>query len=332
MRKTPKTPKTPKVPKEKKPRLKERRKAKKEAGQELMVAGQGFENTELSAKRRKFVPSPRYSHREISGRFTHHALSVALPIAVYVLVAIFYLPWVALALVILSKWQIFVVKPRFWWANLKFSAVDLIFKLSVLAMLVMCQFKIDALVTKSTLILTLLQLSLVGLYLFWNIHLRKQTSAVGMRLQALVAQFLALTTIAWGAGFSGPTAPISLALIVTWVVCYSAAQHCLFAYEESAIPQLASLWALFATSLCFLQLIWAQNFLFFSQLLYVPLMPFIISAFGFLATRTHAFIEDKQTDQDTPKVQVEREKQELNKQAVIAVGISTFLALLIVLR
>lgn len=297
-----------------------------------MVAGQGFENTEISTKRKRFIPSPKYSHKEISGRLAHHALSFALPVSIYSFVAIFYLPWVALLLIILSKWQIFIVKPRFWWANLKFSAVDLIFKLSILGLLVMAQFKIDALVTKNTLILTILQLSLVGLYLYWNISLRKQSSPTGMRTQALVAQLLALITISWGAGFSGLTTPLSLAIISAWIVSYSAAQHCLFAYEESAIPQLASLWALFATSLSFMQFIWAQNFLFFSQLLYIPLMPFIVSGFGFVAARTHAFIEDKQSEQDVPKVKLEKEKQELDKLAVAAVGLSAFLALLIILR
>lgn len=315
------------------PKIKKLSKKNKTQENNLVVAGQTFqENSEVSTKRKKFIPSPRYSHREISGRFTHHALSVALPIAVYTLVAIFYLPWVAFALIILSKWQIFIVKPRFWWANLKFSAIDLIFKLSILAILIMAQFKIDALVTKSTLILTFVQISLIGLYLYWNIHLRKQTSAKYMRLQALLAQGLAVTAIAWISGFSGPNTPISLAIILSWIVCYSAAQHCLFAYEESAIPQLSSLWALFGSSLVFLQLIWAQNFLFFNQLLYLPLMTFVISAFGYFAAKSHAFIEDKQSDQDVPKVQIEREKQELDKQAVIAVGISAFLALLIIIR
>lgn len=310
-----------------------RRKGKKaEQSQDIVVAGQTFQNTEVSTKKRRLVPSTKYSHREISGKLTHHALSVALPVAIYVLVAIFHLPWVALSLVLLSKWQIFVVKPRFWWANLKFSAVDLIFKLSILALMLLAQFKIDLLVTKSTLVLSLFQLALVGLYLYWNIHLRKQTSALGMRLQALTAQFLALTGIMWASGFSGPTIPVSVALIITWVVTYSSAQHALFAYEESAVPQIASFWALFATSLTFLQLIWAQNFLFFSSLLYVPLMAFVISAFAVLAARTHAFIEDKQSDQEVPKVQIEREKQALNKQGAIAVGVTLFLALLIVLR
>ncbi|HRV76150.1 MAG: hypothetical protein H6799_01045 [Candidatus Nomurabacteria bacterium] len=329
-----------KIPKISKPNLKGRIKRSKDndgdkvvsSQNNIVVAGQGFENTEITTKKRIKIPSPRYSHREISGRFTHHILSIALPLAVYSLVAVFYLPWVALSLIILSKWQIFIVKPRFWWANLKFSAVDLIFKLSILTLLVMAQFKIDALVTKSTLILTLLQISLVGLYLYWNVHLRKQTSPKGMRLQALLAQGLALTAIAWASGFSGPNTPLPLALMTIWIVCYSTAQHCLFAYEESAIPQLASLWALFGSSIMFLQLIWAQNFLFFNQLLYLPLMTFVVSGFGYFAAKSHAFIEDKQSEQDVPKVQIEREKQELNKQAVIAVGITTFLALLIALR
>jgi hypothetical protein len=301
--------------------------------QDVVLAGQSFENTETSlSKKRRLIPSTKYSHREISGKLTHHALSVALPLAIYTLVAIFHLPWVAFSLILLSKWQIFVVKPRFWWANIKFSAVDLIFKLSVLALMLLAQFKINALVTRSTILLAILQILLVGLYLFWNIYLRKQTSAIGMRLQALSAQFLALMAIMWASGFSGPTLPLSIALLASWIVSYSSAQHALFAYEESAIPQLASFWALFATSLSFLQLIWAQNFLFFNSLLYIPLMPFVICGFAVLAAKTHAFIEDKQSEQDVPKVQIEREKQELNKQAVIAVAITIFLSILIVFR
>lgn len=313
-----------------------RKKAKqdlKNSSQNIVVAGQGFENTDSAiSKKRRLIPSTKYSHRETSGRLTHHALSVALPITVYTFIAIFHIPWFAFSLILLSKWQIFVVKPRFWWTNIKFSAIDLIFKLSIFLLILLSQFKIDALVTKSTLILSLLQFVLVGLYLYWNIHLRKQTSAKGMRLQALSAQFLALVSIAWLSGFSGPTIPLSVALLGAWIVTYSSAQHALFAYEESAIPQIASLWALFATSLLFLQLIWAQNFLFFSSLLYIPLMPIIITALSVLSAKTHAFIEDKQSSQDTPKVQIEQEKQELNKYSVISVAVTLFLAILIIFR
>ncbi len=187
---------------------------------------------------------------------------------------------IAFALILLSKWQIFVVKPRFWWANLKFSAIDLIFKLSTLLLLILCQFKIDELVNKSSLILHLFQACLIISYLFWNLYLRKRTSAIGMLLQALNAQLSGLIAVCWLSGFVISTIPIPLLIVAVWVICYSAAQHALYAYEESAIAQLAGFWALFATLLTFMQLIWAQNFIFFSSLVYVPLMPFVVTGFA----------------------------------------------------
>ena len=82
------------------------------------------------------LPSAKYSHKDQAGKITHHLLSVALPLAVYILVSIFKLNYIALGLILASKWQIFLVKPRFWWANLKFSAIDFIFKLSILSLLI----------------------------------------------------------------------------------------------------------------------------------------------------------------------------------------------------
>lgn len=278
------------------------------------------------------LPSTKYSHREIAGKFTHNLLSVALPLAVYVLVAIFHLSWLALILILLSKWQIFVVKPRFWWANLKFSAVDLIFKLSVLLLMVQSQEKIDLLINKSSLPLHLLQATLVTLYLFWNTYLRKLSSSKGMLFQSLASQGIGLISVAWLAGFSVNTLPIPIIIGLTWIITYASAQHSMYAFEETAIPQLAGFWALFATSLSFLQYIWGQNFLFFSSLIYIPLMPFVVSAFSYLAATTHSYIEDTQNDEDISKVKLSQHKELLTKQAAAACIISLFLAVLIAAR
>jgi len=268
----------------------------------------------------------------MAGKFTHNLLSVALPITVYILVSVFHLSWLALALILLSKWQIFVVKPRFWWANLKFSAIDLIFKLSILLLLVQSQAKIDSLINKSSLALHLLEALLVALYLFWNTYLRKLSTNTGMLIQSLAAQLLGFISIAWLAGFSINTLPIPIIIILTWTITYAAAQHTMYAYEETAIPQLASFWALFATSLSFLQYIWGQNFLFFSGLIYLPLIPFVVSAFGYLAASTHSFIEDTQNDEDISKAKLSQKKELLGRQATIACIISIFLAVLIAAR
>jgi hypothetical protein len=316
------------------PKLSRKKPSENESSKDLAVVSNkdNASSFELEKPKRRLVPSAKYSHRELTGKITHHILSVALPIAIYILVAVFHLPWIALSLVILSKWQIFVVKPRFWWANIKFSAVDLIFKLSVLALVYLAQLKIDPLINRSPLVLEIFQLAVISLYLFWNIHLRKQTSPKGMRLQALLAQGLSLTAICWVGGFAGPTLPLSLTIIASWIVSYAAAQHILYAYEESAIPQLASFWALFSSSLIFLQLIWAQNFIFFSGLLYLPLMPAAVSGFALLAALAHEFIEEKQSAEDFSRAQIEKERQKLIKQVSISVGISAVLALLIMFR
>lgn len=303
-----------------------RRKANKK--QDSQIA-QFEEVGEITKKR--ILPATKYSQKELAGKATHHTLSVTLPVATYLMVAIFHLPWLALALVLLSKWQIFAVKPRFWWANLKFSAIDIIFKLSILGITLLAELKMDSLVNTKAFSLQILQVALAGLYLFWNLYLRKQTSPMHMRAQALLSQFLGLTLVAWASGFSGPDLPLALTVALSWIVVYSAAQHALYAYEESAIAQIASFWALVATSLSFLQLIWAQNFLLFSSLLYVPLMPFVISGLFFLGASTHSYIEDTQTE-DIPKTKLNQEKELLTKQAGAAVGISLFLALLIMFR
>ena len=54
--------------------------------------------------------------------------------------------------------------------NIKFSAVDLIFKLSILSLTIFSQIKIEALINKSSVSLHIMQLSLMLLYLFWNLY------------------------------------------------------------------------------------------------------------------------------------------------------------------
>jgi len=311
-------------------RLKARKEAKLEPNTKgALVKKDIHADFELEKTRKFRLPSTKYSHREIAGKLTHHLLSFALPIAVYALVAIFHLWWLALILILLSKWQIFVVKPRFWWANIKYSAVDLIFKLSILSLVVQTQVKIDQLINKSSLSLNLMQILLILIYLFWNIYLRKRSQIKEMLAQALVAQFFGLVAVAWLAGFSTSAFPMPSLILLFWVITYSSAQHAMYAYEEAAIPQLAGFWALFATSLSFLQIIWAQNFLFFSNLIYLPMMPFVISVFAYLAASTHDYIELEQDNEEVPQTKQKKKRDLITRQAGFACIISLVLAVLI---
>ena len=289
-------------------------------------------NPELQKTQSLKLPNLKYSHKETAGRYTHQLLSLTLPISVYLLVSKFGLPWLALVIILFSKWQIFLVKPRFWWANLKFSAVDLVFKLSISSLTIFAQFKIESLVNKSSISLHILQLSLVGLYIFWNLYLRTKTAPLKMLTQSLLSQYFGLTALAWASGFISPVLPVPVVISIAWLISYASAQHALYAYEESAIPQLASFWALTSTLLFFMQIIWAQNFLFFQGLIYLPLLPGVSTGLGILAARSHALIEDQQSSKDISKAQLERSRTALIQQGTIAAVISLILSILIIIK
>src|SRR6185312_1365696 len=60
----------------------------------------------------------------------HLGLLVILPIVVFVLVKLNFVQ-LALSVVVLSKWRMFAVRPRFWAANIRANAVDLMVGISI---------------------------------------------------------------------------------------------------------------------------------------------------------------------------------------------------------
>jgi peptidoglycan/LPS O-acetylase OafA/YrhL len=60
--------------------------------------------------------------------------NILLPALVFVLVRAEFTS-IALAVILLSKWRMFAVRPRFWLANIRTNAVDLIVGLSALALM-----------------------------------------------------------------------------------------------------------------------------------------------------------------------------------------------------
>src|SRR5580704_10703026 len=62
--------------------------------------------------------------------FLHLGLLIILPVAVFVLVRLSFVQ-LAFCAIILSKWRMFAVRPRFWPANIRANAVDLMVGLSI---------------------------------------------------------------------------------------------------------------------------------------------------------------------------------------------------------
>lgn len=169
--------------------------------------------------------------------FSHafHLLLVALlPILLFVVLRISYLGVpLALALVILSKWRMFAVRPRFWPAIVRANAIDIMVGVSVV---IFMQAALDR---------PLVQLVWVIAYAAWLLLLKPGTSIFMVSLQAFVGQLAGLMALflVWADG------PLYGLVFVSAIICYVAARHFFDSFDEPYSKMLAYLWAYFAAGL-----------------------------------------------------------------------------------
>ncbi len=177
----------------------------------------------------------------------HLALTIALPVLVYILVRID-LAQLAIVVIILSKWRMFAVRTRYWLANLQANAVDILVGISLIVFMTQ---------TSSQ----LWQLIWAVMYALWLLLVKPSATLFGVASQALIAQVLGLMAVylAWGG------APAYGLIIATWAVCYVAARHFFTGFDEPYAKFLTNIWALFGGSLAWICSHWLLYYGFVSQ-------------------------------------------------------------------
>lgn len=161
----------------------------------------------------------------------HVGLLILLPLLVFVLVRVQF-AGLALALILLSKWRMLAVKPRYWAANIRANSVDIIVGLSALAF-----------VLSSGSILW--QLVWLAGYAAWLIALKPRAELISVSAQALIGQMVGLVALflVW------PGAPTYVLVIACGAVCYLAAHHFFNAFDEAYTRLLAYIWGYFGAAL-----------------------------------------------------------------------------------
>ncbi len=177
--------------------------------------------------RSKIKPARGFSHS------IHIALLALLPILAYVLVRINFVS-IAILLVLISKWRIVAVRPRYWLANIVANGVD------VLVGITLVMFMSNTSVTWWQVFWTLI-------YIGWLTWLKPRSDVLSVSAQAMVGQLLGLAVLYLKFGDA------SLVGLVagTWGVAYLAARHFLTSFEEPHTALLAHTWAFFSASLAF---------------------------------------------------------------------------------
>ena len=144
------------------------------------------------------------------------ALNVGLAATLLIVVLAVQSPWLAFAIVILSKWRTLAVRPRFWYANIVANMVDIIVGISAVILLYGASGSLW------------LQAVLAALYAGWLLFIKPRSKRKFVAIQAGTALFVGVTALSmvsysWDALFF---------VAAMWAITFSAARHVLGSYDE----------------------------------------------------------------------------------------------------
>ena len=163
--------------------------------------------------------------------FIHVLFRIALPIVIFVLSSLGIGIWLPLLVIFLSKWRIFAVRPRFWPANLRANAIDIMVGIAI----VVFMGHTDSLT---------IRLGWAAVYGLWLLFIKPRSGILPVSLQSGIGQLAGLMAlfIAWADG------PLLGLVAATGLICYLSARHFFDAYSEPYARMLSYLWAYFGAA------------------------------------------------------------------------------------
>lgn len=199
----------------------------------------------------KLKPTQGFSH------YFHIGLTTFLPAIIFVLVRIDFVQ-LALLIILLSKWRMFVVRPRYWLANIVANAADIIVGISVVIFM-------DHTHSPG------IQLFWAALYGIWLVFIKPGSNVAMVSVQALIAQMVGLVALymAW------IEAPMLGVIVVTWAITYLSARHFFSSFEDEYSSFYAQTWAYFSVALAWVLSHWL---LFYGV---IPQPALLLSVLGF---------------------------------------------------
>ncbi|MDB5167996.1 MAG: rane protein of unknown function [Candidatus Saccharibacteria bacterium] len=178
--------------------------------------------------------------RSLISELVYIGLNVAFAVTLLIILLVIESPLPAFALVLLSKWRILAVRPRYWFVNILTNLVDLIVSLSIVILIYTAGGAIG------------LQIVLTALYIAWLLYVKPKSKRSFVAIQAGAAVFLgvsALMTVSydWIA---------SLVVLAMWLIGYSAARHVVSSYDEPHASFYSLVWGLVFAELGWLAYHW----------------------------------------------------------------------------
>lgn len=218
--------------------------------------------------------------RSFLSEFVYVALNLSLVAAVFASVLWFDSPSLGIVLVLMSKWRVFAVRPRFWFANIQANLVDTIVGFSAAVLIWQAG---DALP---------LQIVLAAMYAAWLLVLKPRSKRRAVVLQAGVATFVGSAALL-SAAYAWPVIAV---VALMWLLGYATARHVLGNYDELEVSLLSMVWAVVVAELGWLVYHWTIAYVIIPGSIdfKVPQLSIILVALGYIAYRAYNLYYHKQ--------------------------------------
>lgn len=203
------------------------------------------------------------------------ALNIALSFAVLGIVLTVESPVPAILLVLLSKWRVFAVRPRYWIANIQANLVDVIVSIGV----VMLMYGVSSLTHSLP-----IQIGLSVLYVLWLVVLKPRSSKRAIVAQATTA-LLVGTTVLFILSYSWSIEVLIIGMAITG---YVTARHVLTQFEEDHLQFLSLTWAFVMAQLGWILSHWVIAYTMPFIEVRIPQAVIIVAAIAFVAYQIYA--------------------------------------------
>ena len=208
------------------------------------------------------------------------ALNIGLAVLLMIIIRTTGSLWFAFALVLIGKWRIFAVRPRFWFANIQANLVSIIVSISFVILLYVVNFE-----NASSLQILFTQIVIVILDICWLLFLKSQSKRVYVVAQAGIALFVGITAI-YNLSYGWIATPV---VLMVWLVGYASAKHILGSYDDEKHSVLLSLaWGLIVAEIGWIAYHWtiAYRLPAVTNIL-LPQVSIIILCLGFLMYKSY---------------------------------------------
>ena len=167
-------------------------------------------------------------------------LNIALAVLLLVVAVQFNNLWLSIVFVVISKWRILAVRPRYWVANITANVVDLVVGIGHVIFLQAAtgQFWLQVLMTTG--------------YIAWLLFVKPRSKRIFVAAQAIAAIAVGTNALI----LTQYNSDAAIFVIAMWVIGYTSCRHILMSYDEPMTNFYSAIWGVIMAQLGWIGFHW----------------------------------------------------------------------------